>query len=204
MPRIALIGVMLIACILINRKVKAIIMQLSDEDAFILQAAENIKQELSHYSKSMSYHQVLADEKISQRNLAKKLGISKSTFNNLLAFAVIPQELWRAVGDMRNVTIKTACFLKQLLDNQPELIDDCIKLAAEIQKGAGASKIQKLLGKEQTPDVQNVYSITNKLLLKINTQNIIVPIVNIADTNNFIQYIKQYFEHEDTAHTYGQ
>lgn len=186
------------ACALINKNIKAIIMQLSDEDAFILQSAENIKQELSNYSKSMSYYKILSDEKLSQRTLAKKIGMSKSTLNNLLAFAGVSNDLWHAVGDMRKVTIKTACFIKQLLENNPELLNKFIEISHEIQKGAGTNKLKKLLQQQEIINTKDIYRADNKLLLKINNNNIILPINNLInkDLDEFINYIKKYF-HEN-------
>lgn len=184
------------ACSLINKKVKAVIKNLTDEDAFILQAAENIKQELSHYSQSISYYKILSEEKISQRTLAKKLGISKSSLSNLLSFSSIPTELWDAVGDMKKVTIKTACFIKQLLENDPNILNELILIASEIQKGAGSSKIKKLLEKENKETSQNIYSSSNKILFKIDHNKIVLPTTNLDDESirKLVEHLKNYLE----------
>lgn len=184
------------ACSLINKKVKAVIKNLTDEDAFILQAAENIKQELSHYSQSISYYKILSEEKISQRTLAKKLGISKSSLSNLLSFALIPPALWDAVGDMKKVTIKTACFIKQLLDSDHNILTELIAIASEIQKGAGSSKIKKLLEKENKEISRNIYSSQNKILFKVDHNKIILPTTNLDSDSliKLIDYLKNYLE----------
>jgi len=184
------------ACSLINKKVKAVIKNLTDEDAFILQAAENIKQELSHYSQSISYYKILSEEKISQRALAKRLGISKSSLSNLLSFSSIPSELWDAVGDMKKVTIKTACFIKQLLENDLNILNELILIASEIQKGAGSSKIKKLLEKENKEASQNIYSSSNKILFKIDHNKIVLPTANLDNESikKLVEYLKNYLE----------
>lgn len=184
------------ACSLINKKVKAVIKNLTDEDAFILQAAENIKQELSHYSQSISYYKILSEEKISQRTLAKRLGISKSSLSNLLSFSSIPSELWDAVGDMKKVTIKTACFIKQLLENDPNILNELILIASEIQKGAGSSKIKKLLEKENQETSQNIYSSGNKILFKIDHNKIVLPTANLDNESikKLVEHLKNYLE----------
>jgi len=184
------------ACSLINKKVKAVIKNLTDEDAFILQAAENIKQELSHYSQSISYYKILSEEKISQRALAKRLGISKSSLSNLLSFSSIPSELWDAVGDMKKVTIKTACFIKQLLENDLNILNELILIASEIQKGAGSSKIKKLLEKENKETSQNIYSSSNKILFKIDHNKIVLPTANLDNESikKLVEHLKNYLE----------
>jgi len=184
------------ACSLINKKVKAIIKNITDEDAFILQAAENIKQELSHYSQSISYYKILGEEKISQRTLAKRLGISKSSLSNLLSFSSIPNELWDAVGDMKKVTIKTACFIKKLLDIDPNILVELILIAREIQKGAGSAKIKKLLEKEHNEIPRNIYSSNNKILFKMDHNKIILPTVNLDSESiqKLVEHLKNYLE----------
>jgi ParB family transcriptional regulator, chromosome partitioning protein len=184
------------ACSLVNKKVKAVIKNLTDEDAFILQAAENIKQELSHYSQSISYYKILSEEKISQRMLAKRLGISKSSLSNLLSFSSIHSDLWGAVGDMRKVTIKTACFIKQLLDNDPNVLVELLSIAGEIQKGAGSSKIKKLLEKENKDVSMHVYSSNNKILFKIDHNKIILPLNKLDDESvkKLVDHLKSYLE----------
>ncbi|HAT7841150.1 ParB/RepB/Spo0J family partition protein [Legionella sp. PATHC038] len=184
------------ACSLINKKVKAVIKNLTDEDAFILQAAENIKQELSHYSQSVSYHKILSEEKISQRTLAKRLGMSKSSLSNLLSFSSIPSELWEAVGDMRKVTIKTACFIKQLLDSDPNVLVELLSIASEIQKGAGSSKIKKLLEKENKEISKNVYSSKNKILFKVDHNKIVLPTIGLDSESlkKLVEHLKNYLE----------
>ncbi|HHX2613459.1 TPA: ParB/RepB/Spo0J family partition protein [Legionella pneumophila] len=184
------------ACSLINKKVKAVIKNLTDEDAFILQAAENVKQELSHYSQSVSYYKILSEEKISQRTLAKRLGISKSSLSNLLSFSSIPSELWEAVGDMRKVTIKTACFIKQLLDNDPNVLVELLSITSEIQKGAGSSKIKKLLEKENKEISKNVYSSKNKILFRVDHNKIVLPTINLDSESlkKLVEHLKKYLE----------
>lgn len=184
------------ACSIINKKVKAVIKNITDEDAFMLQAAENIKQELSHYSQSISYNRIINEEKVSQRTLAKKLGISKSSLSNLLSFATIPTQLWDAVGDMRKVTIKTACFIKKLLENDPNTLKDLILVSSYIQKGAGSSKLKKILGKEDNINSQNIYSSNNKILFKVDSNKIVLTTTNLDNENikKLIEHIKNYIE----------
>ena len=186
------------ACSLANIKVKAVVKNLTDEDAFVLQAAENTRQELSCYSQSISYQKILNDSKISQRELSRKLGISKSTLNNLLSYAFVQNELWNAVGDMRKVTIKTSCYIKQLLDNDPDTIIELIAIANDIQKGAGSSKIKKLIGKDKNEEIsKNIYSANNKIIFKVDRNKIVLPIANLDSKRleKLIEHIKNYFNY---------
>jgi ParB family transcriptional regulator, chromosome partitioning protein len=184
------------ACSIINKKIKVVVKNISDEDAFLLQNAENIKQGLCPYSESISYHKVLLDEKISQRELAKRLGISKSSLNNLLSFSAIPNSLWDAVGDMRKVTVKTACYIKKILDDNYSSIDELIEIATHIQKGAGTSKIKKLLDKSESTQRKVVFSDNNRLLFKIEDDKIILPTQDLDEfkLQSLIEHLKIYLE----------
>lgn len=186
------------ACSLINIKVKAVIKDLSDEEAFILQAAENKKQSLSPYSQSISYHKILSDEKISQRELAKKLGISKSTLNNLMSYSSVSPLLWEAVGDMKKVTIKTACFIRKVLEESPNSLGSLISIASEIRKGAASTKIKKLIEDEEIDVKKVLYSKDNQILLKVDRKKIVLPISTLSEekVNNLINYIQSYFDIE--------
>ena len=188
------------ACSIINKKIKAVVKKISDEDAFLLQNAENIKQGLSPYSQSVSYHKVLLDEKISQRELAKRLGISKSSLNNLLSFAAIPNNFWEAVGDIRKVTVKTACYIKKILDEDQKSIEELIGIASHIQKGAGTSKIKKLLDKEESIQSKVVFSDNNRLLFKIEKGKIILPTEGLDEhrLQSLVAQLKIYLEHSYT------
>ena len=188
------------ACSIINKKIKAVVKKISDEDAFLLQNAENIKQGLSPYSQSISYHKLLLDEKISQRELAKRLGISKSSLNNLLSFAAIPNNFWEAVGDIRKVTVKTACYIKKILDDNNSSIDDLIAIASHIQKGAGTSKIIKLLDNEELTQSNVVYSDSNRLLFKVESGKIILSTQYLDEykLNSLIEHLKIYLEQNYT------
>lgn len=186
------------ACSLINIKVKAVIKDLSDEEAFILQAAENKKQSLSPYSQSISYYKILSDEKISQRELAKKLGISKSTLNNLMSYSSVSPLLWEAVGDMKKVTIKTACFIRNLLEESPNSLGSLISIASEIRKGAASAKIKKLIEDDGIDTKKVFYSKDNQVLLKVDSKKIVLPISTLSEekVNNLINYIQSYFDKE--------
>lgn len=184
------------ACSLINKKIKAVVKNLTDEEAFIIQASENKRQSLSPYSQSMSYHKILADEKISQRELAKKLGIPKSSLNNLMSYSSVPSSLWNAVGDMRKVTIKTACFIKRLLEESPDILNELISISGEIRKGAASAKIKKMLLKDTTGFPQEIYSTSNKVLFKVDSKKIVLPISTLSEdkVKLLIKHIKSYLD----------
>ena len=182
------------ACNLIEKKVKAIIKDLDDADAFVLQAFENSKYSLSSYSQGISYYKILEEEKISQRKLAERLKISKSSLHNILSYGDIPKDLWIAVGDMSKVTIKTACYLKQLLESSPELLDNLIGIANEIRKGVSAARIKRLLAIDENELSTQTYNFHDKVLFKLDKKKIVLPISGFSpeDLEELIENLQDF------------
>ncbi|ALT19007.1 hypothetical protein PSLF89_08920 (plasmid) [Piscirickettsia salmonis LF-89 = ATCC VR-1361] len=131
------------ACRNIKIKVIAICRDLDDIAAFKVQSAENEKHSLSDYSKAMHYSKVIDNGVISQNELAKSLGVHKSTLSYLMAFSKVDAKVWDSIGDMSNVSGRTAGAIRALCSKGKEYQDAVILLAEKIKEGLGANALQK-------------------------------------------------------------
>lgn len=157
------------ACTLLDIKVKAVIVEATDEDCFSIQNSENIRADISPYSKSKSYFKIINELSISQNKLAEKLNIKKSSFSELLSFNFVDDSVWDAVEDMRKVSINTASYMRKLINEDKNNIAKLIKIADKIKRGAGRAAISKALEKEKPKEaiIKNKYFTIKNGIIKI-------------------------------------
>lgn len=177
------------ACKLINRDVKAIIVEKDDLSSFLTQISENNRQDISPYSKAMSYSKIIQDGLVTQNMLAKRLGYKTSTFSELMSYSYIPKKIWDAVGNISNVSIATACFMRKLVNEDINNVDKLINIAKEIEKGAGKRKIEILLSK-QKPKVEKRSLFT----VKNNTLEIENEVLEKVPMAKIIEYLNKLYE----------
>lgn len=133
------------ACLDAELPLKAVIEEVTDEHAAIIQIKENQGLDICDYSKGMYYTRLLEDLSMTQGHLAKNLGISRQKLTNYLYFAKIPQEIWDAVGNVTKVTSRTACTIFYLYQKGSKYIDALLECADDIRKGIGATSLEKLV-----------------------------------------------------------
>lgn len=132
------------ACQEAGINVEAIVKSLTFDQAVSCLLTENDKEIVSDYSKGMFYTTLYNGKKV-KRELFDKLGLSKSVFNNFLAFGEVPSEVWDAVGDLRKVSARTAGEIKHICQKGPEALEAILAIADKIAIGIGARKINKLV-----------------------------------------------------------
>ena len=155
------------ACKLVNISVQAIITDLSDEEALLVQSSENLKKDISPYSKARCYGKILKDKKITQAKLAEELKISQGSLSDLLSFNDVPEDVWIAVSDVSKISVRTAMHLKKILDEDKNILLDILLIAPQIKKGIGQKKIDELLQREEI--LRKEYSIYDNYQNKILT-----------------------------------
>lgn len=133
------------ACLDADLLLKAVIDDVADEQAAIIQIKENQGLDICDYSKGLYYSRLLEDLKLKQVQLAKNLSITRSKLVNYLYFAKIPVEVWDAVANVAKVTARTACSIYSLTQKGPQYIEALISCADEIRKGIGANSLEKLV-----------------------------------------------------------
>ncbi|KTD61230.1 ParB/RepB/Spo0J family partition protein [Legionella spiritensis] len=122
--------------------IKAILRDLTFNQAVSVLVSENEKENVSDYSKGMFYNTLLQTEKINQEQLSEKLGISATTLSNFLAFSQVPEEIWTAVGDLSHVSAKSASIIRAIANKGTIYTQVLLEIADKIAKGYGEKRIK--------------------------------------------------------------
>lgn len=133
------------ACLDAELPLKAVIDDVTDEHAAIIQIKENQGLDICDYSKGIYYTRLVEDLNITQVQLAKNLGISRQKLINYLYFAKIPKEIWDAVCNVTKVTSRTACTIFSLSQKGTKYIEALIECADDIRKGIGSTSLEQLI-----------------------------------------------------------
>ncbi|QDP71782.1 ParB/RepB/Spo0J family partition protein [Legionella israelensis] len=141
-----------IACKRHSLKIKAVVRKLNFEQAVAALVSENEKENVSDYSRGLFYHSLLEQQKMTQEQLSQKLGINPVTLNQYLAFAQVPEKIWKAVGDTSRVSANTASTIRSIANKGEIYTNALIAIADKISKGFGEKRIRdavdKILQKE--------------------------------------------------------
>jgi ParB family chromosome partitioning protein len=168
-------------------KLKAIVHQeLDDKTAVLIQAVENEKRsDLSEFAKGMSYAEKIEKGLISQKDLIEILGIRKQQVSRLLSYKRIPEALFDAIEDFRNVSARTAEEIARLASKGEHYIDALISLAAKIRTGkcghnSIANEINNLLEKDKTAldTNQKVFNTDGRHLFTWRLDNNAIPSIH--------------------------
>lgn len=112
-----------IACLKLGIPFLVILKDLPNvQEALIAQDAENkLRNDVSHYSNAMLYSRLIADGIFkNEREVADKLRISPSTFNDLMAFAKIPHAIAKKIPDIHHLSKLLAVKIIQLLNKSQQ------------------------------------------------------------------------------------
>lgn len=170
---------------------KVIVSDMNDNIAALAQAAENDQRKnISDYAKGMSFHKLIEEKVIIQKDLIERLGKSKQYVSALLSFGKLPEEIVNAIGDMSKVSARTAEKIKQLSSKGQLYIEAIISHAEKIRDGkVGNQKLEKLVSeftnakssnKEQNKAVSNkkIYSPSGRHLFTWRLDNNRTPSIH--------------------------
>ena len=133
------------ACLSQNIELKAIIHNVSDIEASVIQIKENDNLPLSDYSKGISFSKLQKELNISQKRLAEIVECSRRKMENFLCFAKVYKSIWDAVGNMSKVSAKSAETIYHISKKSEQHKEALIDIAEEIKKGSGSKRIEKLV-----------------------------------------------------------
>ncbi len=187
------------ACLEANLQLKAILHDVSDEQATIIQIKENQSLDLCDYSKGVYYSKILQDQKISQEKLIQNLNFSKRKLQYFLCFNKVPQAIWNAVGNMSKVSSRTAYTIYTLSKNQ-QCVPILIELAEEIRKGIGCTRLENLvnqilLGKGSDALKSKTITMPSGVIIGSWKNNTIKLSKDLnIDQDKFLQYLAKFFK----------
>ena len=180
---------------LANLKIKAIIKDLDDKTATLIQAIENEKRtDKSDFSKGMSYADKIERGFISQKDLTDIIGIPKQQLSRLLSYRKIPNRLFQAIEDFKKVSSRTAYEIARLSAKGEKYIQMLVDLAPKIKTGKyGHNSINKEIKKNlenETSNVninQKIFSIDGRHLFTWRLDNNSIPSIHFPkDIANLI------------------
>lgn len=161
-----------------NIKLKVIILDLNDNEAAIIQIAENKnRKDLSDYAKGISYAQLINNSIITQKDLKDKLNISSQKISKLLSYTKIPKEVLSSIDNLSKVSATTAEKIKQLCNKGEDYINAVKKLSSEIRTGKLGhirleQKVNILLNNDNSLlEKKQFYNTNKKILFSIYTKN---------------------------------
>lgn len=128
-------------------KLKAIVQDIDDKTAALIQAIENEKRsDISEFAKGISYTDKIEKGLITQKDLVEILGISKQQVTRLLSYKKIPETLFNAIKDFRKVSSRTAYELNRLAHKSEIHLSALIDMADKIREGKyGQKRIEREL-----------------------------------------------------------
>lgn len=127
-------------------KLAVVVKNYDDQNAALCQVSENSnRKDISDYAKFKSFSALIADEVLSKDQLISKLNKSQSYIRNLFSYERISDELIEAIGDLSNVTSKTAYEIARLEKKGREFTDILIRIAPKIAEGIGNQHLNKLV-----------------------------------------------------------
>lgn len=139
----------------------------SVQDAIASQDAENkLRNDVSNYSNAMLYKRLLSDNVFkTEKELSEKLRISYSTFNELMAYSKIPEDIVGAIPDVHTLSKQLAVTIVQLLNKSKSNYDKMLSIANQLGKTiTSQAKLEKifeektLLQKNETKTTSNAKS----------------------------------------------
>lgn len=106
------------------------------QEAVASQDAENkFRNDISHYSNAVLYKRLLQDEVFTtEKELAEKLRMPTSSFNDLMAFTKIPQDVVKKIPDIHKLSKIFAVKLVSLLNKSKKHYAKIVELAPQIGK----------------------------------------------------------------------
>ncbi len=187
------------ACLEADLQLKAILHDVSDEQASIIQIKENQSLDLCDYSKGIYYAKILQDQKMTQEKLTQNINLSRRKLQNFLCFNKVPQAIWDAVGNISRVSSRTAYTIYTLSKNQ-QCIPILIELADEIRKGIGSIRLENLVnqilsGKDSTALKSKTITMTSGVIIGSWKNNTIKLSKDLnIDQDKFLQYLAKFFK----------
>ncbi len=133
------------ACLNEDLTMKAIVNNVSDFEASIIQIKENENISISEYSRGVSFSKLKEDHKLTQEQLSEITGCSRRKIQNLLAFAKVDKAIWNSVSNISKVSAKSAETILSLSKKSDVYKHALIEIAEEIRKGAGSRRIEQLV-----------------------------------------------------------
>lgn len=182
------------------KKIPAIIRNLNDEQMMEIALLENLQREnLSAIEEAIAYKSMIEKLSLTQEDLAKKVGKSRSHITNILGLLRLPKEVQQMVAN-NQLSMGHARVLSKLEDNQKiiemahEIVDKKIPVR-ELEKDTESTE-KKIKIERHSKPINNDYKYVEDLLrekldtkVKIKDKKIEINFTNVADLNRILEVL---------------
>jgi len=181
-------------------KIPAIIRNLNDEQMMEIALLENLQREnLSAIEEAIAYKSMIEKLNLTQEELSKKVGKSRSHITNILGLLRLPKEVQEMVAN-NQISMGHARVLSKLEDNEKiiemarEIVERKIPVR-ELEQEA-ESKEKKVKIERRTKTNNNDFKYVEELLrekldtkVKIKDKKIEITFTNVADLNRILEVL---------------
>ena len=181
-------------------KIPAIVRNLNDEQMMEIALLENLQREnLSAIEEAIAYKSMIEKLSLTQEELSKKVGKSRSHITNILGLLRLPKEVQEMVAN-NNISMGHARVLSKLEDD-----DKIIEMARQIVERKmpvreleqeAENKEKKVKLERHTKPINNDLKYVEELLrekldtkVKIKDRKIEIAFTNIADLNRILEVL---------------
>lgn len=184
------------------KTIPAIIRQFSDEQMMEIALLENLQREnLSAIEEAVAYHSIQEHLHLTQEELAKKVGKSRSHVTNMLGLLRLPEPVRQMVNN-GDLTMGHARALSKL-ENQEEMETLANRIISEnlavreIEKETSNDKFEKKIKITRRNEPNTEYNYVEDLLkekldtkVKIKDHKIEISFTNVADLNRILEILE--------------
>lgn len=181
-------------------KIPAIIRNLDDEQMMEIALLENLQREnLSSIEEAIAYRKMIDSLSLTQEELAKKVGKSRSHITNILGLLRLPEEVQEMIANNK-LTMAHARVLSKLEDNNKiiELANKIVKEGMPVRELEFSSSSEEKKNKieRHSNQVNSEYKFVEELLrekldtkVKIKERKIEISFTNNADLNRILEIL---------------
>lgn len=189
------------ASILAGREtIPAIIRDFTDEDMMEIALLENLQREnLNSIEEATAYQKLLQQLNITQEELSKKLGKSRSHITNMLGLLELPEEVKELIS-INKLSMSHARVLSKL-ENKNEIISLANKIVDEglsvrdiesLSQSEEIEKKHKITKQKSTNEYSYIEEMLNEKLgtkVKVKTNKIEIAFANVNDLNRILEIL---------------
>lgn len=180
-------------------RIPAIVRNFSDQEMMEIALLENLQREnLNSIEEAMAYRSLIDSMKITQDELAKRLGKSRSHITNMLGLLSLPEEVKDMIIDNK-ISMSHARVLSKM-ENKDEIVALANKIIDEnlnvrdlenVSKDDSIEKIHKIKKKATTEYsyIENILCEKLGTKVKINNNKINISFSNINDLNRILEIL---------------
>lgn len=181
--------------------IPAIVRDFTDENMMEIALLENLQREnLNSIEEATAYQKLLASLKVTQEELANKLGKSRSHITNMLGLLELPEEVKNLIAEEK-ITMSHARVLSKMKDKNEiinlanKIVDENLNVRAieQASQNPTVEKKHKLKSKVKKESEYKYIeeSLSEKLgtKVKINNKKILISFTNNNDLNRILEIL---------------